>query len=153
VSSMTRTIERTAERLGAGHETGGVLYGERDDALKTVWVDEASEPLPDSQFSSTSFLCGIEGVAECDAHLRRMSGGRRGFIGTWHTHPGGPCQPSHVDIQAMQSLVSGPCRPCRKAILVVGVPRESDMDLYAQLFESAGDCGLSDPGLSGSERN
>lgn len=101
--SWTRRSERTR---GSRDETGGVLFGQVDEFLKVVWVDEASPPPPDSEASPRGFACGTEGVLEAhDERLRRTSGST-GFVGMWHTHPGGLPIPSRTDLGAMRLLLA-----------------------------------------------
>jgi Dinucleotide-utilizing enzymes involved in molybdopterin and thiamine biosynthesis family 2 len=133
--SIKETVKRSAEQFGTLFETGGVLYGERNEALRIVWVDEATGPPTDSRSSPTEFVCGVAGVADRHDELQRGATGRRGFIGSWHTHPGGSCQPSHVDEMAMRSLVSGPDCASRKALLVVVVPKSDSVALAVRMFE------------------
>ena len=50
---------RLSERVsGDRTETGGVLFGEVDEFLKVIWIDEVSGPPPDSVASPAGFLCG-----------------------------------------------------------------------------------------------
>ena len=39
-------------------ETGGLLFGEISEALNCAWIDFASEPPSDSEFSESFFICG-----------------------------------------------------------------------------------------------
>ena len=47
---------RRSERVrGPRVETGGILFGEADEFLKVIWIDEASGPPPDSSASEAGF--------------------------------------------------------------------------------------------------
>ena len=61
---------------GVAVETGGLLFGERSDLLKIVWVDEISGPPPDSTHSEMGFVCGTRGTSD-----RRMKN-REGRAGS-----------------------------------------------------------------------
>lgn len=103
-------------------ETGGLLFGEIDDSLSTVYVDTASGAPPDSTRSSESFLCGVKGTKEAnDFHIRRTRGSTA-FIGVWHTHPISMPEPSEVDLAAMaQILRMQEKAPRHTCMLIVGL--------------------------------
>lgn len=88
------------------HETGGLLWGLWDDAVRVIWVFDASGPPPDSRHDPAHFLCGVAGTSE--EHQRRLSltHGTSGFVGFWHTHPDMPSRESGTDIHGMTNLVS-----------------------------------------------
>ena len=82
-------------------ETGGVLFGERDDAARTITVDDASGPPSDSTRSPTGFIRGTQGV---DDLLKTLGDGtapsRSTYLGDWHSHPNGTPELSPTDRQA-----------------------------------------------------
>lgn len=99
---------RRSERVrGPRVETGGILFGEADEFLKVIWIDEASGPPPDSAASEAGFVCGVEGVRDLHAEKTKRTRGSVRFIGMWHTHPGGVSIPSHTDRIAMAKLLRG----------------------------------------------
>jgi integrative and conjugative element protein (TIGR02256 family) len=99
---------RRSERVhGARVETGGILFGETDEFLKVIWIDEASGPPPDSTASEVGFVCGVQGVQDLHAEKTKRTRGSVRFIGMWHTHPGGVPIPSHTDRTAMARLLRG----------------------------------------------
>jgi hypothetical protein len=81
--SMRAWINRN-RRAGTPHaETGGVLFGQRDQAAGVLWVDEASGPPPDSAASAEEFVCGTAGVAELNGAKRgRTLRGRKSWTTT-----------------------------------------------------------------------
>jgi len=117
--AMDEAIGISASTSGPTIETGGVLFGERNDFLKIVWVTEASGPPTDSKATASEFVCGIEGVAETHTRKVRETGGTVAFIGMWHTHPGAEPAPSVTDMGTMQRLVSGPDAVARRMLLVI----------------------------------
>lgn len=99
---------RRSERLrGPRVETGGILFGEADEFLKTIWIDGASGPPPDSIASEEGFVCGVEGVQDLHAEKTKRTRGSVRFVGMWHTHPGGMPIPSGTDRAAMAKLLGG----------------------------------------------
>ena len=88
-------------------ETGGVLFGERDDAARTITVDEASGPPPDSTQSPTGFVRGTHGVGDLLETLGDASASSRAtYLGDWHTHPNGTAELSSTDRQSATRLMN-----------------------------------------------
>src|SRR6185295_4414864 len=87
-------------------ETGGLLWGEWDDATGIVWVTDASGPPPDSNHSEDLFLCGTKGTKK--EHESRSKGSRLsvGYIGMWHTHPVSKPFPSTTDFAGMLQILT-----------------------------------------------
>ncbi len=84
-------------------ETGGELYGERDDAAMTVTIDAAFGPPPDSIQEPTGFVRGIDGAAERSRAFEAGSPHRRaGYLGDWHTHPRGAARLSQTDLDTAE---------------------------------------------------
>jgi integrative and conjugative element protein (TIGR02256 family) len=102
VLAWTRRSERVR---GRRVETGGVLFGEVDELLKVVWIDEVSGPPPDSAASPEGFLCGTAGVAGLHAEKVERTRGSVSFVGMWHTHPQALPIPSETDLGAMRELL------------------------------------------------
>jgi predicted acylesterase/phospholipase RssA/proteasome lid subunit RPN8/RPN11 len=130
-----RGYVRKNDRDDPADETGGLLFGERDEAAGIVWVSEVIGPPPDSECSPTEFICGVEGV-ECYRREKRERGsGSLNFVGTWHTHPGGPAAPSAKDVAGMAGIVlaSEPRIP-RALLLIVGGSAD-DPQLAAYMFD------------------
>lgn len=103
-AAMLAWIRRSERVEGKRVETGGVLFGEVDELLKVIWIDEVSGPPPDSVASPEGFLCGTVGVHEMNAEKAARTSGSVSFVGMWHTHPLGMPHPSVTDLGAMQQL-------------------------------------------------
>lgn len=103
ILTWTRRSERTA---GDRVETGGVLFGQVDEFLKVVWIDEVSGPPPDSEASPEGFVCGTQGVAELHQEKLNRTSGSVTFVGMWHTHPKALPIPSGTDLGAMAQLLA-----------------------------------------------
>ncbi len=97
--------KRSARVQGQDVETGGVLFGEVDELLKVIWIDEVSGPPNDSVASPQGFICGTAGLAEMNAEKTKRSRGSVSFVGMWHTHPQGLPIPSTTDLNAMYQLL------------------------------------------------
>ena len=69
-AAEVRAWIRRSERLAPGAETGGLLFGERDDALRILWVSDVLGPPPDSEASPSGFVCGTAGVDEATEAIR-----------------------------------------------------------------------------------
>jgi hypothetical protein len=124
-----------ARTLPAGTETGGILFGERDEAAGVVWVDEASGPPPDSAESPELFLCGIEGVKALDEAKRRHSRGSVGFLGMWHTHPVQSPDSSSRDLHGMLELLDAAPSPRAQGLIVIVGWAQTAPQLAAYVFE------------------
>ena len=104
-SDLLAWIDKSARRNGPLVETGGLLFGERDDAAKVVWITEVSGPPIDSRSSEYGFICGTFGTLEVNAKMKEQSGGAVQFIGMWHSHPDGQPTPSYPDFTGIKEIV------------------------------------------------
>lgn len=108
LAEMQAWVERSARRYGKQAETGGVLFGGRDNACGVLWVSEVVGAPPDSDSAKEHFICGIQGVAEVNEEKRHRTRGSVEYIGMWHTHPTSAPVPSGIDFLAMHKLVNAP---------------------------------------------
>jgi len=131
---MTSELNRIARTRSDKVETGGLIFGEIDDAHQVIWVDSVSGPPPDSTASETQFLCGTAGTKELNAFKSTASGKSSRFIGIWHTHPISRGRPSQDDLHAMLELLHFQEFPPRQVVmLIVGYAatrREENYYLY-----------------------
>lgn len=114
-----RAWVRRSARLAPGAETGGLLFGERDDALRILWVSDVLGPPPDSKASPRGFVCGTAGVDEATAAIHKRSRGASQPVGMWHTHPNGAPVPSTDDFAAMTKIITSTDRSLPKQLLLV----------------------------------
>ena len=132
-------VRQSEEVNGPLVETGGHLFGERNDAAQVIWVSEVAGPPPDSKASSNGFVCGTEGVAEASKDKSRSSRGSIRFVGMWHTHPESSPKPSDTDYQSMREIVHSPALSCpRSLLLVIGTTRQQESFGATSLLFSRG---------------
>ena len=121
-----RLIDKSREQVGPEIETGGLLFGERDDALGIIWISDVIGPPRDSLARSDIFVCGIEGtLAE---HRRRITQSRGSiqYIGMWHTHPVSDPVPSATDLSGMKIMLDQEeLSPSRSLLMIIGTPHSS----------------------------
>lgn len=118
LAEIRAEVRRGARVRGEEIETGGMLLGAFDDATRIIHVDRCSGPPPDSYLSSTYFQHGLEGSQERITNELERTAGISGFLGFWHTHPGGQAHPSPTDEQGMASIV-GPDGTRRRALMMI----------------------------------
>lgn len=88
-------------------ETGGLLFGERDDAARAITIGSASGPPPDSVHSHTRFIRGMSGVDDLVDMLGHASDSERWtYLGDWHSHPGGIAELSSKDRRTAKELAN-----------------------------------------------
>ena len=87
-------------------ETGGLLFGERNDATETITIDSASGPPADSSHSHLGFDRGTANLDEILSALHHRSTDGAQYLGDWHTHPHGPAALSTTDCNAAKGLCS-----------------------------------------------
>ncbi len=127
-------IRQNARENGAENETGGLIFGEIDEHLKTIWLDDVTAPPPDSVASERQFLCGIEGTKEAAESRKEMSGGSLRFIGMWHTHPVSRPQPSRKDFKAMVKLLQHQQKPPRHIVMMIIGHSATDPEYAVYLY-------------------
>jgi integrative and conjugative element protein (TIGR02256 family) len=134
-AAITKEICASRRKRGKAVETGGVLFGKRDDVLRIIWVDFASGPPTDSKHSRMEFLCGTRGV---DRAHKRWGGRTRGsieYVGMWHTHPECKPRPSGKDWLGMTQILTAGDPPPRKCLLLIVGLQNKNPWLGASVFE------------------
>lgn len=92
--------------LARPNETGGILIGLVNWNRKTVYVTRILKPPFDSRSSPYAFVRGTSDVPEDVKHIHERTGAMLGYIGEWHTHPGGVPQPSAQDLSTVEKIKS-----------------------------------------------
>jgi len=122
---MAAAIRQGRRKRRMDSETGGLLFGKRDDGLRVIWVDDAIGPPPDSICSPEKFICGVKGTQEPTRKRKERFRGSVEFVGMWHTHPQDVPLPSSTDLSGMaQILTSGEAPPLRSLLVIVGWARD-----------------------------
>jgi integrative and conjugative element protein (TIGR02256 family) len=108
------------KRLRRGNvETGGLAWGEWDDATSIIWVSGFSGPPPDSTHSEESFVRGVAGTKKEHESRIQITRGSVGYIGEWHTHPVSKPFPSVTDLEGIQQTLTVGGLPPRKIVLMI----------------------------------
>jgi predicted acylesterase/phospholipase RssA/proteasome lid subunit RPN8/RPN11 len=125
-SDMMAWVSRSSRRAGPEIETGGLLFGERDEAARVIWVSEVIGPPPDSRSSALEFLCGAEGTAEANAEKKKRTRESVQYVGMWHSHPGSSPQFSPTDFEGMrQTIETAGLSPSKSLLLIIGTPESA----------------------------
>lgn len=134
-SEMQGWIAANDRTRGSEVETGGLLFGERNELLKIVWVDDLSGPPPDSSHSRSGFVCGTKGTADLARDKSERTRRLVRFLGMWHTHPNGLPVPSATDLNGIEQLVQATnTSQGRQLMLIVGGNASNGYALASYLF-------------------
>ena len=133
---MRGWAKRSARIAGAKVETGGIVFGELNEAAGVLWVTDVEGPPPDSHASQDHFTCGTEGLKVAAEERDRRFRGSVACVGTWHTHPVSPAHPSSVDLCAVAELLGDPVNTRRACLLLILSGNPDDPTLGAHAFET-----------------
>ena len=136
---MRGWIRTGARQRTIEDETGGLLFGELNEALRIVWISNVSGPPNDSEFSPELFVCGTEGTDDlCKGYVDRTKGNIC-YIGTWHSHPTTSAVPSSTDYAGIASIfASAPNEGSHQLMLIVGQASTPRPEIGAYVFERQG---------------
>jgi integrative and conjugative element protein (TIGR02256 family) len=101
---VRRQLEHAAGAAADGRETGGILLGFDDPGHQRFWVTEASTAGPAAERSAIGFRRDLAFVSEVAEHAFAVDGSQ--WIGDWHTHPGGPPEPSAKDLASWRQALN-----------------------------------------------
>jgi len=122
---MQNWIAKSRKTNGVDAETGGLLFGEINDAVKVIWITEVSGPPADSIARSDRFICGTDGTHQTTKYKQMRSRGSITYVGMWHTHPQSTPDPSEVDLQGVKKILSeSGFSPRRVLLSIVGILHE-----------------------------
>ena len=130
---MRGWARRSARTAGTTIETGGLVFGELNEAAGVLWVTDVEGPPPDSDAAEDHFTCGTEGMEDVAKEKQCRFRGSVDCIGSWHTHPTSPPRPSRVDIGAIAQLLSDPDSTRRTCLVLIlsGDPDDPTLGAYA----------------------
>ena len=116
---MRGWARRSARTAGANIETGGLVFGELNEAAGVLWVTDVEGPPPDSHAAENHFTCGTEGMEEAAKERRSRFRGSVDCVGSWHTHPTSTPHPSAVDLVAVAQLLADPGSTRRTCLVLI----------------------------------
>lgn len=131
---MCGWARRSARTVGEKIETGGLVFGELNEAARVLWVTEVEGPPPDSHGAEDHFTCGILGMEEAADEKRRRFRGSVACIGSWHTHPASSPHPSDVDIGAVLQLIGDAESERRTCLLLILAGNSDNPELGVHAF-------------------
>lgn len=133
---MRGWARRSARTAGEEIETGGLAFGELNDAAGVLWVTEVEGPPPDSHATEDQFTCGIEGMEESAQERHDKFRGSVDCVGSWHTHPTSAPHPSSVDINAVSQLLGDPDSTRRTCLILILSGNPDNPTLGAHVFRT-----------------
>ena len=116
---MRAWARRSARTAGPRVETGGLVFGELNEAAGVIWVTDIEGPPPDSDAAEDHFTCGTEGMEEAANERHERFRHSVEFLGSWHTHPTTAPSPSLVDLRAVAELLTAPESFRRTFVLLI----------------------------------
>ncbi|RYB90060.1 hypothetical protein EUA06_11655 [Nocardioides glacieisoli] len=117
---MRSEVRRGARTRGPGVETGGLMLGFFDEASRSVIVDVATGPAPDSLLSEGYFFHGVSGTQDFIDRVSQRTGKLTRFVGIWHCHPYGRAWPSATDEAGITVLTSFTTGGRRALMIILG---------------------------------
>lgn len=130
-------INRSKRVVGEKTETGGLLFGDLDEAVNVLWVNEVLGPPPDSQASDTLFECGVKGTQEANQEKISRSRGAISYVGTWHTHPISAPVPSETDYIGMAQILSEYGLQASQQLLLIAGYTTTQTKVGAHIFNAS----------------
>ncbi len=130
---MRGWARRSARTAGTTIETGGLVFGELNEAAGVLWVTDVEGPPPDSDAADDHFTCGTEGMEDAAKEKHCRFRGSVDCVGSWHTHPTSTPHPSRVDIGAVAQLLADPDSTRRTCLVLIlsGNPDDPSLGAYA----------------------
>ncbi|WP_419861214.1 ThiF family adenylyltransferase [Candidatus Palauibacter sp.] len=137
VREMRAWARRSARTDDPSVETGGLIFGEINEAASVIWITDVDGPPPDSDASDRHFTCGVLGTRESAELKHRRFRGSAECLGSWHTHPLAGPRPSPIDLSTVTQLLEGPESSRRTLVLLIlsGDP-DGDPLLGAHVFRT-----------------
>ena len=116
---MRGWARRSVRTVGPKIETGGLVFGELNEAAGVLWVTDVEGPPPDSHAGEDHFTCGTQGMDEVAQEKHRRYRGSVDCVGSWHTHPTSIPHPSDVDLNAVGQLLADPVSTRRACLILI----------------------------------
>lgn len=123
---MENWIAKSSDAVGSDVETGGLLFGERNDAAGIIWVTEVIGPPADSIARPDLFVCGTAGTQTAHIERERWARGSVRYVGMWHTHPLTSPEPSPTDLEGIRTIFSDDLiNPSKSLLFIIGSLHDS----------------------------
>ena len=140
VREMRGWARRSVRTAGPTIETGGLVFGELNEAAGVLWVTDVEGPPPDSDAAEDHFTCGTEGIEEAAKHRHCRFRGSVECVGSWHTHPTSAPYPSHLDLSAVAQIFADfRSRRTFLVLILSGSADEPSLGAHAFRARLAGD--------------
>ena len=137
VREMRAWAKRSARTTDPSVETGGLIFGEINEAASVIWVTDVDGPPPDSDASDSHFTCGILGTRESAEVKHDRFRGSVECLGSWHTHPTAGPWPSAIDLSTVAQLLAENESSRRTLVLLIlSGDTDSDPLLGAHVFRT-----------------
>ena len=133
---MRAWTRRSARAAGPAVETGGLAFGELNQAVGVLWVTEVEGPPPDSEAAEDHFTCGTSGMEEASEEKKERYRGSVTCVGSWHTHPTSSAHPSDIDFEAVAQLLAPFQSTRRDVVLLILSGSPDDPTLGAHAFRT-----------------
>lgn len=101
-----RVFDQYRQTKARDNEAGGVLVGRLILDSKDVIIDKASEPSCWDRRTRFRFLRRARPAQKVVSKAWQASGGTQNYLGEWHSHPEDVPNPSGVDLDDWQRVVS-----------------------------------------------
>jgi integrative and conjugative element protein (TIGR02256 family) len=131
---LHKWIDQGGRTASSTDETGGVLFGEINDACQIAWITEVTGPPPDSSASPVEFTCGTVGVQESNEMKRAQSKNSVHFLGLWHTHPDSVALPSTIDLNSALELLYEKNSGLSKVLMLISAGKNGKGQLGCGVF-------------------
>ena len=136
LKGMRGWAHTSLRRHGPKPKTGGLAFGELNQAAEVLWVSEVEGPPPDSDASEYHFTCGVAGMQEVNESKRRRFRRSIACVGSWHTHPDAPAVPSDIDFGAVVQILGMPTATRRTCLLLILSGYPDDVTLGAHVLKT-----------------
>ena len=136
LKGMCGWAHTSLRRHGPKSETGGLAFGELNQAAGVLWVSEVEGPPPDSDASEHHFTCGVAGMQEANESKRSRFRHSVACVGSWHTHPDSPAVPSDIDFGAVAQILGMPTATRRTCLLLILSGYPDDVTLGAHVLKA-----------------
>jgi integrative and conjugative element protein (TIGR02256 family) len=97
-------MRRLADASRDGRETGGILLGHGPNAEGSIEIAHVGDPGPGAERRSDFFLRDLHHGRRLAAKAWLEDGSD--WIGEWHTHPAGGCEPSPRDLRTYTEILT-----------------------------------------------